>query len=100
MGKTVGKYTLLGASGELSDFQYLSNMLDDHDNEEFCHEDGHCMGPAEYSSYIGRVMYNRRSKMNPLYNQLVICGKKGDAASHLSFVDHQGNPFTEDYVAT
>merc|ERR1712232_541713 len=30
-------------------------------------------------------MYNRRSKMNPLYNQ---------------FVDHQGTAFDEDFVAT
>jgi len=98
--KTVGKYTLLGASGELSDFQYMSNMLDDLDNEEFCHEDDCSMGPKEYASYIGRVMYNRRSKMNPLYNQFVICGKKKDGSAHLSFVDHQGTSFEEDYVAT
>merc|ERR1712014_488872 len=55
--KKVGKYTLLGASGEMSDFQYLGLRLDELDMEDFLNEDGCSMGPQEYSSYIGRVMY-------------------------------------------
>merc|ERR1719436_475102 len=98
--KKVGNYTLLGASGELSDFQYLGDLLEELDEEDFLHEDGCSMGPHEYASYIGRVMYNRRSKMNPLYNQFVICGKKKDGAAKLTFVDHQGTAFDEDYIAT
>lgn len=98
--KTVGKYTLLGASGEFSDFQHLGDLLDEYDNEEFGHEDGCSMGPHEYSSYIGRVMYNRRSKMNPLYNQFLICGKKKNEPAKLTFVDHQGTAFEEDFMAT
>jgi 20S proteasome subunit beta 7 len=98
--KGVGKYTLIGASGELSDFQYLGDQLDDLDMEDFLQEDDCSMGPHEYSSYIGRVMYNRRSKFNPLYNQLVVVGKKKDGPTKLSFVDHQGTFFDEDYIAT
>lgn len=98
--KTVGKYTLLGASGELSDFQYMSDMLDEIDTEDWLNDDGCAMGPKEYSSYIGRVMYNRRTKMNPLYNQFVTIGKKKDEAPFLSFVDHQGTYFEEDFIAT
>ena len=134
-----------GAGGEISDFQYLGDLLDEMADEEACdakaflayrstendpedsapgcedwlHEDG-CstgaglcpstsfaavhkpccpLGPKEYSSYIGRVMYNRRSKslggilstcaavlccstvvhlsrFNPLYNQFIVVGKK------------------------
>jgi len=98
--KQAGEFTLLGASGEFSDFQYVSKMLDETANEDFLHEDGYSMGPHEYSSYIGRVMYNRRSKMNPLYNQFVIVGKKKDGPTQLCFVDHQGTFFNEDFVAT
>mmetsp|Transcript_73957 Transcript_73957/g.171576 ORF Transcript_73957/g.171576 Transcript_73957/m.171576 type:complete len:243 (+) Transcript_73957:84-812(+) len=98
--KKVGKYTILGASGEISDFQYLGDLLDELDDEDFLHEDSCFMGPQEYSSYIGRVMYNRRSKMNPLYNQFIIAGKKRDGPSQLSFVDHQGTAFQEDFIAT
>merc|ERR1719265_2864897 len=45
-------------------------------------------------------MYNRRSKMNPLYNQFVLVGKKKDQKPVLAFVDHQGTFFEEDYIAT
>eukprot|EP00441_Pelagodinium_beii_P042378 CAMPEP_0197649214 /NCGR_PEP_ID=MMETSP1338-20131121/28220_1 /TAXON_ID=43686 ORGANISM="Pelagodinium beii, Strain RCC1491" /NCGR_SAMPLE_ID=MMETSP1338 /ASSEMBLY_ACC=CAM_ASM_000754 /LENGTH=235 /DNA_ID=CAMNT_0043223349 /DNA_START=82 /DNA_END=785 /DNA_ORIENTATION=+ len=96
----VGEYALLGASGELSDFQYLTDQLDELADEDWLHEDGCSMGPKEYSSYIGRVMYNRRSKMNPLYNQFVVVGKKKDEAPHLLYVDHQGTAYSENYVAT
>lgn len=98
--KKVGKYTLLGASGELSDFQYMGDLLDELDNEDFLHEDDCSMGPHEYSSYIGRVMYNRRTKMNPLYNQFIIVGKKKDAPPMLTFVDHQGTSFEDNFCAT
>eukprot|EP00933_Yihiella_yeosuensis_P049871 TRINITY_DN4734_c0_g1_i1.p1 TRINITY_DN4734_c0_g1~~TRINITY_DN4734_c0_g1_i1.p1 ORF type:complete len:242 (+),score=52.17 TRINITY_DN4734_c0_g1_i1:104-829(+) len=98
--KQVGEYTLLGASGELSDFQYLGDQLDQLADEDWLHEDGCSMGPKEYSSYIGRVMYNRRSKMNPLYNQFLVVGKKQDQPAHLMFVDHQGTAFEDDFCAT
>merc|ERR1711957_584106 len=65
----------------------------------FLAEDGYCMGPREYTSWIGRIMYNRRTKMNPLYNQFLIAGKKGDETM-LGFVDHQGTAFQEDFIAT
>jgi len=45
-------------------------------------------------------MYNRRTKGNPLYNSLVVVGKKADEAPLLAFVDHQGTYFEDDYVAT
>jgi|EP00927_Polykrikos_kofoidii_P049109 20S proteasome subunit beta 7 len=98
--KKVGEYTLLGASGEFSDFQYLGDMLDELNLEDWLNEDGCSMGPKEYSSYIGRVMYNRRSKFNPLYNQFVVAGKKEDSSAMLAFIDHQGTYFEEDYIAT
>eukprot|EP00928_Gymnodinium_smaydae_P035820 TRINITY_DN25137_c3_g1_i1.p2 TRINITY_DN25137_c3_g1~~TRINITY_DN25137_c3_g1_i1.p2 ORF type:complete len:243 (+),score=55.48 TRINITY_DN25137_c3_g1_i1:98-826(+) len=98
--KQVGQYSLLGCSGEISDFQYLGDMLDELDLEDWLNEDGCSLGPREFSSYIGRVMYNRRSKFNPLYNQFVMVGKKKDEKSLLAFVDHQGTYFEEDYIAT
>lgn len=98
--KKVGNYTLLGSSGEHSDFQYIGDLLDELDNQDWLNEDGCMMGPHEYSSYIGRVMYNRRSKFNPLYNQFIVAGKKKDAPASLAFVDHQGTYYEEDFLAT
>jgi len=98
--RKVGKYTLLGASGEMSDFQALGKMVDDIDDDDWLSQDGAMMGPREYASYIGRVMYNKRCKGNPLYNQLVVAGKKGNGDSLLAFVDHQGTYFEDNYMAT
>jgi len=98
--RKVGNYTLLGASGEMSDFQWLGKQIDELDEEDYLHQDGCMMGPKQFASYIGRVMYNKRTKMNPLYNQLLIAGKKGDEAPVLAFVDHQGTYFEDDYIAT
>jgi len=98
--KKLGMYTLLGESGEFSDFQYLGNLCDELDREDFLCEDSCRMGPKEYASYVGRVMYNRRSKMNPLFNQFLVAGKKKDEPSILFYVDHQGTAFEEDYTAT
>lgn len=44
--------------------------------EDDCWEDGCKIGPSEVHSYLTRVMYNRRNKFNPLWNSLVIAGKK------------------------
>mmetsp|Transcript_32415 Transcript_32415/g.61041 ORF Transcript_32415/g.61041 Transcript_32415/m.61041 type:complete len:241 (+) Transcript_32415:57-779(+) len=96
----VGDFTLVGGGGEYSDFQYLGDMLREMADEDWLHEDGCSLGPKEYASYIGRVMYNRRSKMNPLYNQFVVVGKKKDQPPHLAYVDHQGTAFEENFVAT
>jgi len=97
--KKVGNFCLLGASGEMSDFQYLGKTIDELDEEDWLAQDGCQLGPKQYASYIGRIMYNRRSKMNPLYNQLLIAGKKGNE-SLLAFVDHQGTYFEDNYIAT
>jgi len=98
--RKAGNFTLVGASGEMSDFQYLGKMIDEIDEEDWLSQDGCMMGPHQYSSYIGRVMYNRRSKGNPLYNQFVVAGKKGNGDSLLAFVDHQGTYFEDNFIAT
>lgn len=95
-----GLYTLMGAGGEYSDYQYVTKLVDELDDEDWINEDGCRMGPNEYAAWLGRVQYNRRSKINPLWNQWVIGGvKKGDDPV-LKYVDMYGLTFAEDFVAT
>jgi len=98
--RKAGDFTLLGASGEMSDFQYLGDLIDELDDEDWLHGDGCRMGPDQYASWVGRVMYNRRSKFNPLFNQFLVAGKKKDEKSFLAYIDHQGTYFEEDFIAT
>lgn len=51
-------------------------------DDDYRTDDGIEMQPSEVFSYLSRVMYNRRSKFNPLWNSLVVGG-----------VDMEGKPF-------
>ena len=60
----------------MSDFQYLQKLLNELMIDEFTEQDGHTLGPAEIHEYLSQVMYARRTKMNPLWNSLVVGGFK------------------------
>lgn len=72
----VGTHTVIGASGDMSDFQYVQALLDDLIVEEFTEQDGHQLGPEEIHEYLSQIMYARRSKMDPLWNSLIVGGFK------------------------
>ena len=65
---------MIGASGDMSDFQAIQALLDEIVTDEFTHADGHDLGPAEVHEYLSRVMYARRSKIDPLWNSLLVGG--------------------------
>jgi hypothetical protein len=58
----VNKACVVGASGELSDFQQLQRYLDQLTTDDFIADDGIELTPREVHSYLTRVMYNRRNK--------------------------------------
>jgi 20S proteasome subunit beta 7 len=61
----------------MSDFQYLQHILDGLViSEEANLQDGHTLGPAEIHEYLSQVMYQRRTKMDPLWNSLLVGGVK------------------------
>jgi len=95
----VNDFTLLGAGGEYSDFQYLQRVLHDLTTKDFSYADGAVLNPKEIHSYLSRVLYNRRSKVNPLWNSLITAGFRS-GESFLGFVDLYGSNFTADILAT
>ena len=60
----------------MSDYQYIQSLLDDLVIEEFTEQDEHTLGPAEIHEYLSQLMYGRRSKLNPLWNSLLVGGYK------------------------
>ncbi len=60
----------------MSDFQYIQQLLDSLIIDEFTAQDDHSLGPAEIHEYLSQVMYGRRTKMNPLWNSLLVGGVK------------------------
>lgn len=95
----VNEHTLVGGSGEFSDFQFLTDLLQDVSIENFVQDDGITQSPQEVHSFLTRVLYNRRSRSNPLYNQLIVGGVKS-GKKFLGFVDMYGSNYEEDMVAT
>ncbi|KAL9237138.1 hypothetical protein vseg_011724 [Gypsophila vaccaria] len=97
--KVIGKHSLLGASGEISDFQELLRYLDDLILTDTMWDDGNSLGPKEVHSYLTRVMYNRRNKFNPLWNSLVLGGVK-NGQKYLGTVNMIGVHYQDNHVAT
>jgi len=95
----VGSNTLVGGSGEMSDYAYVTRMLEEltRSNENF--DDGFEHSPEEIYHYLRAVMYQRRSKMDPLWNELVVAGFENDS-SFLGVVDLRGTAYTDNIVAT
>jgi len=95
----VGEFTLIGAGGDMSDFQYLQHILDNLMIEENNEDDGHKLGPREIYEYLSQVMYARRSKINPLWNSMIVGGFK-DGKSFLGYVDLLGTTYSSSTIAT
>lgn len=84
----------------MSDFQYIQQMLDDLMIEEVVTaDDGHTLGPKEVHEYLANVMYQRRSKFNPLWNSMIVGGFR-DGERFLAFVDLLGITYTSSTIAT
>ncbi|KAJ2918879.1 hypothetical protein MD484_g1559, partial [Candolleomyces efflorescens] len=95
----VGTNTIVGAGGDMSDFQYLQTLLDGLVVDEFTAQDGNTLGPAEIHEYLSQVMYARRSKMNPLWNSLIVGGYK-EGKRFLAYVDLLGTTYSASTLAT
>lgn len=66
--------TVLGIGGEYSDLQFLQRSLKELELEDTMAADSCTRSPSEVHSYVTRVMYHRRTKINPLYNQIAVAG--------------------------
>jgi len=95
----VGNYTVIGAGGDMSDFQYMQSVLDNLIVDEFTEADGHDLGPAEIHEYLAQIMYARRSKMDPLWNSYLVGGVKEDK-KFLAYVDLIGTTYSASTLAT
>ncbi|MBN3279488.1 PSB4 protein, partial [Polyodon spathula] len=95
----VNSSTILGASGDYADYQHLKQVLEQMVIDEELLGDGHSYSPKPIHSWLTRVMYNRRSKMNPLWNTVVIGGFY-NGESFLGYVDKLGVAYEAPTVAT
>ncbi|XP_072346699.1 proteasome subunit beta type-4 [Scyliorhinus torazame] len=95
----VNSNTILGASGDYADYQYLKQAIEQMMIDEELLGDGHSYSPKAIHSWLTRVMYNRRSKMNPLWNTVII-GGMNNGEGFLGYVDKLGVAYESATVAT
>lgn len=70
----VNDQTVIAGSGDYADYQLLLDVIKKRVNSDYCANDGYVYKPKELYSWCTRVLYNRRSSFNPLWNRLAIAG--------------------------
>lgn len=95
----VNKNTVIGVGGDIADFQYLKELVNSKMIGEECLEDNISLKPASLQCWLTRVMYNRRSKIDPLWNNILVGGIQ-DGVPFLGSVDKLGTAFSDQIIAT
>jgi len=90
---------MIGISGEVSDYQHIQEILGEMSMDDFCADDGIELTPSEIYSILCRVLYNRRTKMDPLWNSVVVCGMQ-NGVPFIGSVGMLGTHYVDDHVTT
>ncbi|KAJ3273700.1 Proteasome subunit beta type-7 [Terramyces sp. JEL0728] len=94
-----GDFTVIGAGGDMSDWQHLQHVLEGEITTEYYNDDNQQLFPEHIHEFLTRVLYGRRSKNDPLWNSLVVGGyRKGE--KFLGYVDYQGTTYHSSTIAT
>ena len=67
--------------------------------DNYCYDDGIKLDPIQIHSYLTRVCYNRRSKIDPFYNQFIVGGISSNK-TYLGYTDLLCTTFVDNFVAT
>lgn len=88
----VGRHTVVGVLGDISDFQHIERLLHDlvTDQDVYDLDGGPGLQAPHVHEYLSRVLYNRRSKMDPLWNAVLVAGFNADKTPFMRYVDLLG----------
>ncbi|GHJ87911.1 hypothetical protein NliqN6_4313 [Naganishia liquefaciens] len=99
---TKSSSTCLAVGGDMSDFQYLQRQLESmiiSERTQALGDDHPTLGPKQIYEYLSNLMYARRSKMDPLWNSMLLGGVK-DGESFLGYVDLLGTTYSAPTLAS
>ena len=91
---------LLSAGGDYSDYQQMLKIINSSAVEEYTMDDGAVMSASAMHHWLTRIMYQRRSKMDPLWNAVVIAGVGGDGQSYLGTTDMYGTMYADNFIVS
>lgn len=91
--------TVVAASGDYADFQFMGRLFEYLAIESDSLDDGHKYTPKSLFSWLTRFMYNRRTRINPLWNTAIVGGYNEDKP-FLGYVNSIGAAFEAPTLAT
>ena len=91
-----------GCSGEMADFEKLSEILEGKCEKDEIENDGTTfLRPSDYVNFVAQHNYNRRMKMDPLYVSTIFGGCHKDTKDlFLGMVDIYGLKIEGNYLVT
>ncbi|XP_014204523.1 proteasome subunit beta type-4 [Copidosoma floridanum] len=95
----VNNNIIVGAGGDYADYQYLKSIIEQKVLDEQCLDDGFTLKPKALHCWLTRVLYNRRSNFDPLWNNFIIGGIENNE-TFLGTVDKLGTAFMDSVIAT
>lgn len=90
---------IIGAGLDFADFQYIKRYINEKIDEDFCYDDKIELKPRSLYNWLTRMMYNKRSRMDPLWVDLVVGGIQ-DGEPFLGHVDLRGRSYEDKVIAT
>ncbi|CAF0891730.1 unnamed protein product [Rotaria sp. Silwood1] len=95
----VSDKTVLAIGGDLSDADYIKEAIDTKVEEDFVQEDGSEMTPLALYAWSTRLMYHRRTKLNPLLTSVIVAGME-NKEPFLGRVNDKGSAYKEFLIIT
>lgn len=95
----VNKNIIVAAAGEYSDYQFIRDTIEEKVMTEKSLNDGISLKPKALHTWLSRVLYNRRTKMKPLWSTFLVAGIQNDKP-FLGEIDKLGTAFADDQIAS
>eukprot|EP00817_Percolomonadidae_sp_ATCC50343_P004233 CAMPEP_0117428118 /NCGR_PEP_ID=MMETSP0758-20121206/7904_1 /TAXON_ID=63605 /ORGANISM="Percolomonas cosmopolitus, Strain AE-1 (ATCC 50343)" /LENGTH=208 /DNA_ID=CAMNT_0005214311 /DNA_START=188 /DNA_END=814 /DNA_ORIENTATION=- len=101
----INNSTVIGGGGDIADFQHITKVLKETQNDDWILDDDHSKTPKEYHQLLTRIMYQRRNKFDPLWNAVIVGGVEptydgSQPKPFLGYVDLIGTNYEGDLLAT
>ncbi|CAF1217963.1 unnamed protein product [Adineta steineri] len=95
----VNDQTVMALSGDLSDADYIKESIDAKVDEDIVQEDGSEMTPVALHAWCTRLLYHRRTKLNPLLTSVIVAGLENNEP-FLGRVNDKGSAYKEFLIMT
>ena len=94
--------TAIATSGEMSDFQELLKIFREKHEADLIENDGTLfLKSRDYFNVLSRILYQRRMKMDPLWNGNIVGGVRQDSGEvFLGMVDLYGTKVEGNFLLT